>query len=329
MFRKISYILIMTLLLSCSSQKIFFKKENFISRLNPDNDQTGFIETKLDTISTLTSQYNELKETDENSLKQKMDILSQIMDRILEIKNTLSEEQSKALNQTELVRYTITSARDLSIKYNKKYEIKDRTEIAFTGNNKLLDENFKDEWIKRSIRIGGTRSSNFGRSLFMGTPTFIPVIITATLLDKNLQSYLSEKNFYEFENPENIYIFISVGTYYHESYLDLSRWIIFLENEKEERSEYINFSEKKEPPVKRGRVGNFNLKYSGFGRNLFNIPDGRMQRSYDLSFRFKYKYYILEFRNRIMESSTKFLRFNCLEEIGSKNSDSGRWIFKY
>ena len=164
MFRKISYTLILILYVSCSSQKIFFKGENIISKINPDNNQSEFIQAKIDTISSLTNRYNESKETDENSLKQKMDILSEIMDKIMDIKEILSEEQSKALSETELVHYTLQSARDVSLKYHKKYEIAEKTEIPFSENHNLSDKDINVLWKKRSIRIGGSRSANFRRA---------------------------------------------------------------------------------------------------------------------------------------------------------------------
>lgn len=337
MNRTLSFTLILTLLIiTCSSQKIFFKKEYEIESLNLNEDQKEFVSSKLDTIHILSNDFNSISASDNETMKNKLDILSEIYDKILNINDRLSEGQKQVFKNSELVQTSLYSGQKLITKFNKKRRLDKHSDIKGNKTNMEINsvDHFSETWNNNTVIIGsfgaGRGPSGGGMMIppFGGRRSILPVSLRATFLDNSLKDYLEKNNYHKFENSEDIYIFISISTNLHNSYLNLDKWIIYLENTKLEKAEISQYFEKENPPETKDKLEKFNTKFREFSRFAFlpDIPRRMQVNTFRLSFR--RKFYILSFKNNIFQNNPKYIKLVLLEEIGSNIKDEGRWYFK-
>ena len=321
--------------INCSSQKIFFKKEYEIESLNLNEDQREFVSAKLDTIYNLTNDYNSVKSPDFEEIKDKSNILSLIFDKILKINEILTEEQLQIFRNSELVTSSVYSGQKLLTSFNKKRKLRKYTHVNGLKNTETIssDEEFSLKWNNNTVIIGGSgfRGGFPGGRMMMpggGRSAFLPVNLRATLLDKSLTSYLSDNKYHQFKDDNNIHIFISISTNLHNSYLNLNKWIIYLENNKLEKSELSEFTEKEKRPEIKDELEEFTEKFREISR--FSLSTGVPGRLQVNSYRLTYgrKFYIISFKNDLIQNNPEFIKLVFLEEIGSNIKDEGRWYFK-
>jgi len=333
MDKKVFYLMIVALLLLvCMPEKIFFDPDSELEQLNPDDEQIPEISSNLDSIKVLTKYFNSIKESERADIELKLEILSNIIEKITTIDYLLTEEQKNIWGKSQLVWSVFETARSLIDEYSDKIQLNDETEITPVFKNNvpaLAEKEIHRIWDNHSILFGNIMFKKRNRSLSIlpKKTTEIPVEIRATFLDNRLKKYLEKTGFVNFDD-NNVEIFISLNTFYHKSYLNPDKWIIYLEDNKKRKFEYLNYREKKSAPFENIILRNFHSSFIELLRVLeFQQGINRKREVSLFRMKQKMKFYIFSFDNSIIEN-TEYIKLIFLEEIGSEIKDSGTWYLK-
>jgi len=286
--------------------------------------------------------------------KEQESAVNKIIDTVGEIANLLDEQQKSRLFNVDIPDLYFEEAMRIQREYLMEEQKKENpvVEVMPTINEKDIPaklpdlSELQDKW---TVTFGMSRGGSGGFSFTGGgeSPAAgmgFPLKIKATLLDPLLviaQRRGSNKT-HEFPSDSAISYFnsikkdvleiqVSITTSYHESYLDLKNWIVYLENDKIEQFEPWKIEKREKPFIEQSR--SFRLPYSQrrvMPPTITDAPDMEPTRTFgDMS---KSAYYSVFFRDKIqgkplIREDTEFLKLIFLKEIGTAERSEGKWIF--
>lgn len=183
----------------------------------------------------------------------------------------------------------------------------------------------------RSILLGNGGSAGNGRFPLRIKATFVDPLLLVAKNNETPANSTSAIHVYDF-SFEKAEIYVSLTTSFHESYLDLNNWIVYLENDKVEQFEPYIIEKQDKPFIKRPAMFDF---FS------FREPEETMEESSDYrqypggSFFGeppKSAYYKIEFRSKtagepIINRRTSYIKLVFLKEIGTDEKAEGKWEF--
>ncbi|MCK4965701.1 hypothetical protein KAS50_01645, partial [bacterium] len=187
----------------------------------------------------------------------------------------------------------------------------------------------------RSILIGNGNASGDGRFPLRIKATLIDPLVdfavnkkSSESKDVSLESFSSHLNNI---NLNEIVIQISLSTYYHESYLDLNNWIVYLENDNIGQFEPVRIETRETPFVKEPKMFNF-FSYPDDEESP-EMPQSRSQQQRFFRDPMKTAFYRIVFKNKtngdpIITEYTRFLKLVFLKEIGTNEKSEGKWVFE-
>ena len=279
---------------------------------------------------------------------------NKIIDIVGEIANLLDEQQKVRLFNVEIPNLYFEEAMAVQREYLIEEQKKENPVVRVlpTINEKDIPaklpdlSELQDKW---TVTFGMSRGRSGGFSFTGGGESSaagmgFPLKIKATLLDPLLviaQKRQDDKvrefpsdaaiSYFDSIKKDVLEIQVSITTSYHESYLDLKNWIVYLENDKIEQFEPWKIEKREKPFIEQSRT--FRLPYSQRRiqtPTITDAPDMEPSRIFgDMS---KSAYYSIFFRNKIqgkpfIRRDTEFLKLIFLKEIGTAERSEGRWIF--
>lgn len=276
-------------------------------------------------------------------------IIKKISETTEEISNLLNVTQKEKLLKIQIPELSFDEARAIIMENMKEEEKKEnpivkvfptltKTDIPkeIPSLSKLIDS-----W---TATFGTRRQTPGGFFLGIGgdaTPgtTGFPLKIEATLIDpliaiaqktENLKSseFPVDSILSYFENTQKdiVEIRLSITTTYHESYLDLKNWIIYLENDRIEQFEPLKIEKQEKPLTSSSRI------FPQINRPSQQIsPDRNLRRAFGESI--KSVYFSIFFKSKLIDKpiitrDTQFLKLVFLKEIGKNERAEGKWIFQ-
>ena len=210
-----------------------------------------------------------------------------------------------------------------------------------------IEESFQVLWEKWTVRFGSqTRGRGLGflRTPFSGTGSRgpggggrdFPLDVTATLMDSNLvaaglnhfanltemtpeENATFRKKYFDCYNPtHHLLIWCELRTRWAENYLNLDRWIIYIEDNEANRCEPVRVIQ--EPPLCRQKVMEKPLAFqTEVGSRRRNIHHRRIMLCFP-----KHDYY----GNPIRSEGVQFLKlvFRLIDDRNVR--EEGKWVFK-
>jgi hypothetical protein len=275
-------------------------------------------------------------------------IIKKINETVNEISNLLNIAQKEKLLKIQIPELSFDEARAIMMGNMREEEKKENPIVKVFPTltegdipkeipplSKLIDS-----W---TVTFGMRRQTPGG--FFIGTggegtagTSGFPLKIEATFIDpliniaqkmENIKSseFSEDSVLFYFDNVQKdiIEIRLSITTTYHESYLDLNNWIIYLENDKIEQFEPLKIEKQERPLLSSSRT------FPLIKRPSQQIsPDKNLRRA--LGEPIKSAYFSLFFKNKskdkpIITEDTQFLKLVFLKEIGKNERAEGRWVF--
>jgi len=280
--------------------------------------------------------------------------VNKIIDTVEELTDLLDEQQKVKLFNVEIPTLYFEEAMVIQREYLMEEQKKENpvVEVMPTINEKDIPAKLPDlsELLDRWTVTFGMRRGGSGGFSFTGggeSPAAgmgFPLKIKATLIDPLLVIAQKRQNnkIREFSPDSAVSYFnsierdvleiqVSITTSYHESYLDLKNWIVYLENDKIEQFEPWKIEKSEKPFIEQSRT--FRMPY--YQRRIqtptvTDIPDMEPSRIFgDMS---KSAYYSIFFRDKVqgkplISGDTEFLKLIFLKEIGTSERSEGKWIF--
>jgi len=296
----------------------------------------------------------ETEDTQTEFEKEQEAAVNKITDTVGEIANLLDEQQKVRLFNVDIPNLYFQEAMMVQREYQIEEQKKENpvVEVMPTINEKDIPaklpdlSELRDKW---TVTFGMSRGGSGGFSFTGGggnPPGGVgfPLKIKATLVDplfviaqkrqnNRIREFSPDSAVSYFNSIERdiLEIQVSITTSYHESYLDLKNWIVYLENDKIEQFEPWKIEKREKPFIEQSRT--FRLPYSQKRvqtPTVTNIPDMGPSRIFgDMS---KSAYYSIFFRDKVQGKSlirrdTEFLKLIFLKEIGTDERSEGKWIF--
>lgn len=275
-------------------------------------------------------------------------IIKKINETINEISNLLNITQKEKLHKIQIPELSFDEAKSIMMENIKEEEKKENpiVKVFPTLTKKDIPKDIPplskliDSW---TITFGTRKQTSGGFFTGIGGEgaqgtTGFPLKIEATLLDplisvaQKMENFKSSENsddsvlsYYENAQKDTIEIRLSITTLYHESYLDLKNWIIYLENDKIEQFEPLKIEQQEKPLLSSSRIFPLMKRPS-----QQTPPDKNLRRA--LGEPIKSAYFSLFFKNKskdrpIITEDTQFLKLVFLKEIGKNERAEGRWVF--
>lgn len=213
----------------------------------------------------------------------------------------------------------------------------------FLSEKDITAAAFQELWDSRTIVIG---KSFFGGSKLGSTSNEFPLIVWATLMDPVLTK--TEKQWRERqkkEKPDSVVsdtlsgdksffqVRLALTTYFHESYLDLTKWIVYLETDDGTKIEPIRFMQQKqawitEKPDPFSHIAMFSDSDSTpetmTMQENTGIEMSRNRRTfYTLFFPQKYS------GTELITSNRRQLKLIFLNEVRGNEKGEGSWKFEW
>jgi len=298
----------------------------------------------------------ETEEAMEEFEEERKAAIDKITDIVREFANLLDEQQKSKLFNVEIPSLYFEEAMMVQMNYLRGKQKKENPVVKVSPTIKKEDipaefpylSELLDKWtVTFGTKTGRSGAGGFfARGVGESSPegTGFPLKIRATIIDPliNIAQKKETNKIHEFTPDSAISYFnnikkdileiqVSMTTSYHESYLDLKNWIVYLENDKIEQFEPWKIQKREKPFIEHSRT----FKTPIYQRkikspNITDTSDMKLSRIFGRSS--KSAYYSISFKNKVqgkplVAEDTKFLKLIFLKAVGTAERAEGKWIF--
>lgn len=282
--------------------------------------------------------------------------INKIIDIVEEFANLLDEQQKSKLFNIEIPSLYFEEAMMVQMNYLRETQKKENpvVKVLPTINKEDIPAEFPylSELLDKWTVTFGTKTGRSGAGRFFArgagesspVGTGFPLKIRATIIDPliNIAQKKETNKIYEFTPDSAISYFnnikkdileiqVSMTTSYHESYLDLKNWIVYLENDKIEQFEPWKIQKREKPFIEQSRT--FKTPFyrrKTISPSITDTSDMKLSRIFGRSS--KSAYYSISFKNKVQEKplvaeDTEFLKLIFLKSVGTAERSEGKWIF--
>lgn len=263
-----------------------------------------------------------------------------------EILPLLSPKQQEKLSSVRIpelgIREILTARRDREMVKAKEFSGFKKIALSEKATIEPITEGTYNEILEsRTIIIGNRR---FNRSSLGKVTRGFPLVIRATIFDDGFKKVYNKWNNLQNsgsttvaaetgEDENNLQIKITLSTYYHESYLNIERWIVFLETGSGIKIEPLRIEKNDEPfiPVEDDPYESFSMDPRQWtGTDTTHNTTRRSPRD---QFRAQQAHYTLYFPSEYEEESLIGIRRGdlnliFLDEINGEDKAEGGWKFE-
>ncbi len=284
--------------------------------------------------------------------KQRDEVLENMKNKVNEIADLLDKEQKKKFFNIKIPEIYFEELMIVQMEYQRENQKKENQEVKVfpTLSSKNIPYELPsltklvEKWTVTFGMRRGMPGGFFTTAIRQNSNESIgfPLKIKATLIDPLItivqkmekdNSVTSESAILHFDSIKSdlIEIQISISTSYHESYLDLDGWIIYLENENVEQFEPVKIEKIEKSLSEQSSKFRTNL-YRERSKNETPLESSDINLGHFFGGFTKSEYFSLFFKNTtsekpIITKDTKFLKLVFLREIGTKERSEGKWNF--
>ena len=366
--KKYSFLLIIIIsfltFFSCKKDvSLFYYPEKMVAYLNLNEEQKNTVLPKLNEIQKdifdffrkWRTEFRSRFEFDSESQRDEFGIerdkvLENTKNKVNEIADLLDAEQKKKFFNIEIPEIYFEELMMVQMEYQRENRKKENQQVKVSPTLSFKDipvdiPNLAKLIEKWTVTFGTRRGASNGffmsqiRQSSDGNPGF-PLKIKATLIDPLItiiqkmekDSAITTEaaiSYFDSNKKDLIEIQVSISTSYHESYLDLDNWILYLENDKIEQFEPVKIEKNVKPLSEQSRKPYANF-YSGRIKSETSSESPDIHLGQFFGGFTKSKHFSLFFRNTVSEkpiitNDTKFLKLVFLRKIGTKDRAEGKW----
>ena len=346
------------LIVGCEKEGLYYYPEDFAKYLDLDSGQREEVMPKLNEIQDKMIAFYEkwygslgrqgiapVIRPDSLMNNARLEVREFIHAKANEILPLLNPKQQEKLSSVRIpelgIREILTARRDREMV--KAKEFSGFKKIALSDKltmEPVTDRTYNELLESRTIIVGNRR---FSRSSLGKVSRGFPIIIRATIFDDGFKKVYDEWNTLQNngstiaaaetgEDENDFQIKITLSTYFHESYLNIERWIVFLETGSGIKIEPLRIEKDNDPfiPVEEDPYENFSMDPQQWTRPDTTHTQRRSPRD---QFRAIQEHYTLYFPSKYEEESLigvghGGLNLIFLDEINGEDKAEGGWKFE-